>query len=93
MFKSRTTNAVNRMPSNHLDVDINMLLLSEAIQYCEGPVCVIERLHDKTINAMDISKGVIGNLFQEQPVILFFKFLKFLSCPVLMQLRSEHKVH
>ena len=69
---------------------VNTLLLSEAIQCCEVPVHVTERLYVKTINAMDISKGVIRNLFQKQPVILLFKFLNFVSCPVLTKLRSEH---
>jgi hypothetical protein len=36
MLKHRTTNAVNRMRSNHLDTDINMLLLSEIIQTVRG---------------------------------------------------------
>jgi len=90
MLKRITTNAVNRMRSNLLDIDINTLLLSETIQYCEGPVYFTERLYDKTINAMDLSAGVIRNLFQKQPVILFLKFLNFVSCPVLMKLRSEH---
>jgi hypothetical protein len=78
------------MLSNHLDTDIIMLLLSETIQYCDMPLYVTERLYDKTINEIDISTGVIRNLFQKQPVILFLKFLKFVSCPVLMKLRSEH---
>jgi len=67
-----------------------MLLLSETIQYCEGPAYFTERFYDKTINATDISTGVIRNLFQQQPLILFFKFLNFVSFPVLMKLRTEY---
>jgi hypothetical protein len=66
-----------------------MLMLSESIQYCEGPVYVAKRLYDKTNNAMDIITGVIRNLFQKQPVILPFKFLNFVPCPVLKKLPPE----
>jgi hypothetical protein len=64
-------------------------MLSEPSKYSDSPAHATERFYNKIINAMDIRTGVIRNSFLKRPVILLFKFVNFMSCPILIKLQRE----